>query len=96
MENAVIYARVSTQGQDYDRQVDELRAYAQRNGYQIVAKFTEKISGAKKVDERNAMSEMLDYVTSNDVKRVLVYECSRPYQPPCRRFLEHHRLSDRT
>ena len=47
MENAVIYARVSTQGQDYDRQVDELRAYAQRNGYQIVAKFTEKISGAK-------------------------------------------------
>ena len=77
MENAVIYARVSTQGQDYDRQVDELRAYAQRNGYQIVAEFTEKISGAKKVDERNAMSEMLDYVTSNDVKRVLVYECSR-------------------
>lgn len=77
MENAVIYARVSTQGQDYDRQVEELRAYAQRNDYQIVAEFTEKISGAKKVDERNAMSEMLDYVTSNDVKRVLVYECSR-------------------
>ena len=67
MENAVIYARVSTQGQDYDRQVEELRAYAQRNDYHIVAEFTEKISGAKKVDERNAMSEMLDYVTSNDV-----------------------------
>ena len=54
MENAVIYARVSTQGQDYDRQVEELRVYAQRNEYQIVAEFTEKISGAKKVDERNA------------------------------------------
>ena len=77
MENAVIYARVSTQGQDYDRQVEELRAYAQRNDYQIVAEFTEKISGAKKVDERNAMSEMLDFVVANDVKRVLVYECSR-------------------
>ena len=77
MENAVIYARVSTQGQDYDRQVEELRVYAQRNDYQIVAEFTEKISGAKKVDERNAMSKMLDYVTANDVKRVLVYECSR-------------------
>ena len=66
MENAVIYARVSTQGQDYDRQVEELRAYAQRNDYQIVAEFTEKISGAKKVDERNAMTEMLDFVV--DVK----------------------------
>lgn len=42
MENAVIYARVSTQGQDYDRQVEELRAYAQRNDYQIVSEFTEK------------------------------------------------------
>ena len=48
MENAVIYARVSTQGQDYERQVEELRAYAQRNDYQIVAEFTEKISGAKR------------------------------------------------
>lgn len=37
MENAVIYARVSTQGQEYDRQVEELRAYAQRSDYPIVA-----------------------------------------------------------
>ncbi len=44
MENAVIYARVSTMGQEYDRQVEELRAYAHRNDYQIVAEFTEKIS----------------------------------------------------
>ena len=77
MENAVIYARVSTLSQDYDRQVEELRTYAQRNDYQIVAEFTEKISGAKKVDERNAMSEMLEFVAANNVKRVLVYECSR-------------------
>lgn len=77
MENAVIYARVSTMGQEYDRQVEELRAYAHRNDYQIVAEFTEKISGAKKVDERLAMSEMLAFVVANDVKRVLVYECSR-------------------
>ena len=77
MEKSVIYARVSGQYQCYERQLEELREYAHRNDYQIVAEFAEKISGAKKVDERAAMSEMLDFVTANNVKRVLVYECSR-------------------
>lgn len=49
---AVIYARVSTQGQDYDRQLAELRQYADRMGYEVVKTFSEKISGAKK--SRNA------------------------------------------
>ena len=46
---AVIYARVSTNGQDYDRQLNDLRDYASRMGYNVVKEFAEKISGAKKV-----------------------------------------------
>ena len=42
-----IYARVSTQGQDYERQLAELREYAIRMGFEVVREFSEKISGAK-------------------------------------------------
>ena len=74
---AVIYARVSTSGQDYDRQLIELQQYAECMGYLIVKTFSEKISGAKKVEERQAMTELLNYVESNKVDKVLIYECSR-------------------
>jgi len=73
----VIYARVSTAGQDYDRQLAELKQYADRMGYEIVKTFSEKISGAKKVEERQAMTELLNYVETNKVDKVLIYECSR-------------------
>lgn len=74
---AIIYARVSTVSQDYDRQLVELKQYADRMGYNIVKTFSEKISGAKKVEERQAMSELLTYVEVNKVDKVLIYECSR-------------------
>lgn len=74
---AIIYARVSTAGQDYDRQLAELKQYAVRMGYEVVKTFSEKISGAKKVEERQAMTELLNYVEVNKVDKVLIYECSR-------------------
>ena len=73
----VIYARVSTVIQDYYRQIDELKDYANRMNYQIVKIFSEKVSGAKKIAERNALSELLDYVRNNKIDKVLIYECSR-------------------
>jgi len=74
---AIIYARVSTAGQDYDRQLVELQHYADRMNYDVVKTFSEKISGAKKVEERHAMTELLNYVEVNEVDKVLIYECSR-------------------
>lgn len=71
---AVIYARVSTVGQDYDRQLIELKQYVDRMGYEVIKTFSEKISGAKKVEERQAMTELLNYI---EVNKVLIYECSR-------------------
>lgn len=75
--NVVIYARVSTAGQDYERQLCELKAYSDRMGYNVVREFSEKISGAKKVEERNALQELLKYVEDNPVDKILIYECSR-------------------
>ena len=74
---AIIYARVSTAGQDYDRQLAELKQYADRMGYDVVKTFSEKISGTKKLEERQAMTELLNYVEINKVDKVLIYECSR-------------------
>ena len=77
MANVVIYARVSTATQDYDRQLVELREYARKMEYDVVAEFTEKVSGAKKVEERTQMLELLSFVEGNKVDKVLIYECSR-------------------
>lgn len=73
----VIYARVSTNGQDYERQLNDLREYASRMGYEVVKEFAEIISGAKKVAEREAMTELLSFVEANHIDKVLIYECSR-------------------
>ena len=77
MKKVCIYARVSTQGQDYQRQLSELREYASRMNYEVVREFSEKISGAKSVAERQALTELLNFVDSNKVDKVLIYECSR-------------------
>ena len=73
----VLYARVSTSAQDYTRQITELRKYAKKQNYEIVKEFSEKISGAKKIEERSAIKELLDFVSQNKVEKVLVYEASR-------------------
>ena len=78
--NTCIYARVSTSGQQYDRQLAELREYADRMGYVVVREFSEKISGAKKVEEREALMELLSYVETHPVDKVLIYE---PPFPSC-------------
>lgn len=73
----VIYARVSTSSQDYDRQLQDLRAYASQHGFEVVKEFSEKISGAKKIEEREALKELLDYTYKVKVDKILIYECSR-------------------
>lgn len=72
-----IYARVSTQGQDYERQLVELREYAERMNYEVVREFSEKISGAKTIAERQALTDLLEFAATSHIDKVLVYECSR-------------------
>ena len=44
--------RVSTQVQDYERQLAELREYARKMEYEVVMGFCEKVSDANTVAER--------------------------------------------
>lgn len=77
MKKVVIFARVSTIGQDYDRQVNELATLSQRNNWVVAAVFCEKVSGAKKNAERKELSRMMDYLHENNINMVLVTELSR-------------------
>lgn len=73
----VIFARVSTAIQEYDRQVNELSALAVANCWGVEAIFAEKISGAKKNTERPELQKMVEFVKANNIDKVLVTELSR-------------------
>ena len=77
MEKVVILARVSTDKQDYQRQIVELTDYCSKVGWEIVKVFANKVSGAKKTEERPEVLEMLSYVKEHAIKRVCCLEVSR-------------------
>lgn len=76
---AVIYARVSSAGdrQDTTRQITDLKRYASAQGIEVVNVFQEHISGAKKNEERQVLTDCLNYCTANSVNYLLLSELSR-------------------
>lgn len=76
---AVIYARVSSAGdrQDTTRQITDLKRYASVQGIEVVNVFQEHISGAKKNEERQVLTDCLNYCTANSVNYLLLSELSR-------------------
>ena len=77
MEKVVILARVSTQQQDYDRQVTELTEYCDCMNWQVEKVFANKVSGAKKNTDRNEIVSLVDFIKDNKIKRVVCLEISR-------------------
>ncbi len=79
MKKVVIYARVSSVGdrQSTERQVRDLKEYADRNNFDVIYTFTEHISGAKRNDERPVLTDCLSYCANNTVDCILVSELSR-------------------
>lgn len=76
---AVIYARVSSVNdrQDTTRQIEDLKRYALLQDIKIVRIFQEHISGAKKIEERQVLTECLEYCTEKGVDYLLLSELSR-------------------
>ena len=73
----VLFARVSTIAQDYERQINELTALANRHKWSISEIFAEKVSGAKRNAERIELLKMVEYVEANNIDKVVVTELSR-------------------
>lgn len=76
---AVIYARVSSTNdrQDTTRQIEDLKRYANSQEIEVVSVFQEHISGAKKNEERQVLTNCLQYCTTNSVSYLLLSELSR-------------------
>ena len=77
MEQVAILARVSTQGQDYERQVVELTDYCQRMNWVVVKVFANKVSGASKLADREEIIALVEYVKEHRLNRVVCLEISR-------------------
>ncbi len=79
MTKAVIYSRVSSEGnrQDTERQTNELIEYANKMGYELVEVYEEKVSGYKKNEDRPIFSRMLEEIEKGTIDKVLVWELSR-------------------
>ena len=77
MDKVVLLVRVSTDKQDYQRQIVELTAYCQKANWEICEIFANKVSGAKKNEERDEIKSMIEYIKANTIKRVVCLEISR-------------------
>jgi len=77
MTNVVIYTRVSTSAQDYERQINDLQLFAAKQGFNVVNVFSEKISGNKKNSERKELTAMIEFCLNNNIDKVLISELSR-------------------
>lgn len=76
---AVIYTRVSstTERQNTERQLNDLKRYAEVNGIEVVKIYSEKISGAVKNEERIILNECLAFAKENNIDIILFSELSR-------------------
>ena len=73
-----LYARVSTDGQTTENQLQELRKVADRNGWQIIQEFVDHgISGAKGRDQRPAFDEMCKGVIRKEFDLVMAWSVDR-------------------
>lgn len=77
MEKVVLLARVSTDKQEYQRQINELNDYCERVGWCIEQTFCNKVSGAKSLEERSELQALIKYVQEHEISRVVCLEISR-------------------
>lgn len=73
----VIYARVSTQKQDLERQIEELTRYALSNNFEVVGVYSEKLSGS--ISERQEFERMIELIETKKIQidKILVWEFTR-------------------
>lgn len=77
-KKCVLYSRVSTDSQTTQNQTRELRAYAARMAYQIVAELADNgISGSKGRKDRPAYNRLLELIARKEVDIVLCWSVDR-------------------
>lgn len=77
MEQVVILARVSTDKQEYYRQINELTDYCRQRNWEVVEVFANKVSGTATNEQRAEIQELVEYVKNHQISRVVCLEISR-------------------
>lgn len=96
---AVLLCRVSTEQQDYEAQIRDLKKYAVSKGVNETHVIAKKESGFKKIDEREGWNEAKEFFENNkDYNCLVVTEISRLGRrdtsiAEIKEFCESHRLS---
>lgn len=75
--NAIIWSRVSSNSQDNQRQILNLKQVAIEKGWTVKRTFEETVSGTVKTTERKEFNKLMEYIAQHDIKLVLVSEISR-------------------
>ena len=85
MKRAALYMRVSTVDQHPETQLLDLRQLAAQRGFQIIAEYTDRISGAKA--RRPGLDQLMKEARRGRFDVVLVWACDRIARST-RHFLE--------
>jgi len=57
-QRCLIYGRISTQAQDYENQLEQLRSFASDKSWEIVNEITDVASGGKSSSERKGLNKV--------------------------------------
>ena len=76
------YLRVSgasqVEGDGFPRQRERIERYAETNGYTLAAEFRDEgVCGADDLDDREGLSALLEFVSANGIRLVVIENASR-------------------
>lgn len=85
----VIYSRVSTEEQNLENQIEQLKEYADRQGWEIVEVITDVCSGGKSAEERQGLKKVFDMARKKQFDVLLFWSLDRFSREGSRQTLEY-------
>lgn len=77
MNRVCLFIRVSTDKQDYQRQILELNEFCKSRSYEVVETIATKITGTKTFSDRADLQHLFDLAAKRKFDKVVVSEVSR-------------------
>ncbi len=77
MNRVCLFIRVSTDKQDYQRQILELNEFCKQKSFEVTETIATKITGTKTFDEREDLQRLFHLAAKKQFDKVVVSELSR-------------------
>src|ERR1043165_2953751 len=77
MARACLFVRVSTNRQDYERQITDLSKFCEQKNFAIVKTIATKVTGTKTFKDRDDLKELFEDASKRMFDKVIVAEISR-------------------